>query len=84
MIATPQLKPVTVRKTRFWGLAVMVMLLAASVISKTYTMVANSERAGSHLPMWEPVVGGDVEPRFFGGERRIGRERHQGRWRARS
>ena len=29
-------------------------------------------------------VGGDVEPRFFGGERRIGRERHQGRWRARS
>ena len=56
MIATPQLKPVTVRKTRFWGLAVMVMLLAASVISKTYTMVANSERAGSHLPMWEPVV----------------------------
>lgn len=34
----------------------MVMLLAASVISKTYTMVANSERAGGHLPMWEPAV----------------------------
>ena len=25
-------------------------------------------------------VGGDVEARNFGGERRIGEERHQGRW----
>lgn len=52
----PQLKPATARKIRLWGMAVMVILLAAVVLSKTYTMVANSARAGRHLPMWEPVI----------------------------
>lgn len=56
MVAMSQLKPATVRKTRLRGLAVMVILLTAVVISNTHTTVANSERAGRHLPMWEPAV----------------------------
>ena len=56
MVAISQLKPATVRKTRLWGLAVMVIRLAVVVISNTYTTVANSERAGRYLPMWEPAV----------------------------
>ena|SRR5580698_3237841 len=54
--AVHDLKPATARRLFPWQMAFFAVLLAASVLSNTYSVVADYARGGGHIDFWRPLT----------------------------